>query len=147
MWGFEAWHLWIALGLALAVAELLGAEFVLLALGIACLGGAAAAMAGAALATQILTTGVLAAVLVPFAITRLRHAVRPGSRYGVTGSGAERGTVVEVIEQAGDVGLKFRGDFLPARLPDGDSPEPGTRVRIREVRGITAIVDPAEPDD
>lgn len=147
MLGFEAWHLWIALGLALAVAELLGAEFVLLALGLACLGGAVAAITGAALATQILTAGVLAAVLVPLAVIKFRHAMRPNSRYGVTGSGVERGTVAEIVEQAGEIGLKFRGDFLPARLPDGNRPVPGTRVRIREVRGITAIVEATGPDD
>lgn len=146
--GFEAWHLWVVLGLALAVAELLGTQFVLLALGVSCLAGAAVAgFTDADLGTQILATGVLAAVLVPLAVARLGRRIRPTEGYGVTGTGAERGTVAEVLERAGDVGIKYRGDFLPARLTDGSKPVPGARVRVIALRGITVTVEPVSAAD
>ncbi|HAR09302.1 MAG TPA: NfeD family protein, partial [Cobetia sp.] len=46
MVGLAAWHIWVILALILAGLELLGAQFVLLALGVSALGGALAAGLG-----------------------------------------------------------------------------------------------------
>jgi membrane protein implicated in regulation of membrane protease activity len=138
----RAWHLWLLLGILLAIAELAGAGFVLLALGMACLAGAAAAAwTDWGLSAQILTAAIVAAVLTPLAIYRFRTSVRL-RRPGPLDRGWERGRRAIVERYGGRAGVRLNGDFFPARLADGREPAEGEEVEVVGIEGITAHVRP-----
>lgn len=137
----EAWHVWVIIGLLLAIAELLGAEFVLLALGVSCLTGAGvAATTDLGVSWQLGLTAATAALLVPFFVHFFRSVLAPGRQ--VAGEGGGIGERVTLIEHNGRLGLRYKGDFFPARGVDGQPLAAGTVVEIRAFEGITALVSP-----
>jgi membrane protein implicated in regulation of membrane protease activity len=139
--GLEAWHLWILLGLLLAIAELSGSGFVLLAMGVACLAGAAvAAFTEVGLAGQIVATVLTAAVLSPLFVGWYRAIHRSTS--GPRDEGWERGRPATVERYAGRLGVRLDGDFYPARYGDGRELAEGARVEVERIEGITARVRP-----
>lgn len=140
----QDWHLWIIAAIGFALAELLGAEFVLLGFAAAALIGAAVAgLTAAGVSAQITAAAIAAIIIVPAFVFAFRLWVRPPHGYGVIGSGAEAGTEVEVITlDDGSVGVVINGDRLRARLEGGGVPLPGERVRIERIEGISAIVRP-----
>lgn len=135
----EAWHWWVLLGLLFAIGELLGAHFVLLGLGIGCLGGAAASLFDASLTVQVFSWGVLSAVVTPLLINYFRstHDKRPG----ILDEGWAIGMSGVTEEYGGRVGIRLKGDFYPARYADTEQPpEAGVPVVVCEMRGITVFV-------
>jgi membrane protein implicated in regulation of membrane protease activity len=135
----EAWHWWVLLGLLLAIGELLGAQFVLLGLGIGCLGGAAASLFGAPLTVQVFSWGLVSAVATPVLIRHFRssHDKQPG----ILDDGWAVGRSGVTEEYGGRVGLRLKGDFYPARYFDTEQPPAaGVPVEVREMRGITVFV-------
>lgn len=90
-----AWHVWLALGLLLIIAEVIGTELVLLALGAAALAtGLAAATADLGLNMQLLVYGIAAALFVPVFMTFYRRRFKPPARarWSATASGATPST-------------------------------------------------------
>ncbi len=144
MWvEFEAWHLWVILGLTLAALEMLGMAFVALAFGVACLAGALAAAAAQPLWLQIGATAAAGAVLTPLFIRSYRRIGGARERVSVTGDAGSRGQVAEVVCRQDRLGVLIKGDFFPAQLVD--SPPDcalavGQRVAIKNFSGITALV-------
>ena len=135
----EPWHWWVLLGMLLAIGELLGAQFVLLGLGIGCLGGAVASLFDTTLSMQVLSWGILSAVVTPLLVLYFRrtHEKRPG----ILDDGWAIGMSGVTEEYGGRVGVRLKGDFYPARyLEDEQPPEAGVPVEVRDMRGITVFV-------
>jgi membrane protein implicated in regulation of membrane protease activity len=135
----EAWHLWVLVGLGLAIAELLGAQFVLFALGVSCLAGAAAAAwTDWGLQGQLTVTLVAAAAITPLFVTLMRRLHT--KRQGPLDTGWERGREAVTERYAGRIGVRLNGDFYPARLADGSPPPAGVLVRVERIEGNTARI-------
>lgn len=136
----ESWVFWVIGALALAIAELLGAEFVLLALGVSCLGGAAVAYyTDAGIGGQLAGFAAVAIVMVPLLAVWLRRKFAPPSGYGTTGTGGECGARVVVENVGGKPYVRYRGDQFPVACAQG-LPQIGETVEILEFKGITAQV-------
>ena len=142
-WNPAFW--WLLLALILGLAELASGALVLLALAVAALVTAAVAATGFDLTIQLLAMGVLAGVLVPLAIWKIRPRFSPrGVRYGTTGTGVEKGRVYVTERRDFDdaTGIKINGDFYRLRLSDTGESEllAGTQVIFEQFDGTTAVV-------
>lgn len=136
----DAWHIWVVVGLLLALAELLGLGFFALALGLACLAGALSAALAAPFSVQLLATGITGAVLAPLLSRSLRHASRSNRFASLAGEGRpQKGSVV--VGRDGDVRVRVEGDMFPVRSLSGRVLEQGATVIIHRFDGITALVD------
>jgi len=134
--------LWLIAGVVLAVAELFTASFFLVMFAAGAFAAAAAAGLGAPVAIQ----GVV--FIVVSLLTTL--AVRPALRRW---AGRGEGEAIPVGEIAGheavvlervdaDQGvIKIDGELWQARAIDADQVmEPGERVRVIDIKGVTALV-------
>lgn len=138
------WQVWVLLAILLALAELLGTQLVLLALGLSCLAGAAvAAWTPWGLTAQLGATVVTAAVLTPTMVYAFRQR-RQGDAPGPLDAGWEHGREA-VLERYGErLGVRVRGDFFPARPAAGELPPEGARVTVLRLESLTAVVLPLE---
>jgi membrane protein implicated in regulation of membrane protease activity len=76
-------------------------------------------------------------VMFPF----VRIAYQPGSRGGPTRLIGERGTAQDALLPSGDV--RISAELWRAELRPGSPPvEPGDRVRVLAVHGLTLVVEP-----
>ncbi|KNX39074.1 NfeD family protein [Luteipulveratus halotolerans] len=135
--------LWFVAALALAAAELLGAEFVLLMLA-----GGALGAAGTALAlpdNHWLPFVVFAVISVLLVLVVRPPLLRYLNRQGPAALGMHRivgapATVLApVTEHAGEV--KIRGEVWSARATEGEPPlPPGTEVTVVRISGATVYV-------
>lgn len=137
--------LWIVLGIALVVAEVFTATFVLVMLA----GGAFAAAVAAAVGAPVLLQAIVFAGVSTLSVWLLRPLVRRRMLGGGTGepeSEAVReleGAAGEVVERVTTTAglVKLEGELWSARAFDATQViEPGERVRVVEVRGATAMV-------
>jgi membrane protein implicated in regulation of membrane protease activity len=137
--------LWIVLGIALAIAEAFTATLfvIMFAAGAFAAGGAAAL--GAPLLVQVLVFAVVSAMSVAAVRPVIMRHQLPASATGDVPFGIEAiegscATVVEAVD--GDHGVvKIDGETWTARSYDGiDVFQPGERVRVVKVRGVTAMV-------
>lgn len=139
----DAWVVWMIVALVLGVAEVVtGGSLVLLMLG----GGALAGSATAALTDNeflpwvsfaVVSLGLLGLVR-PVARKHMNApmALRTGAERLV---GEEAVVIAEVTDRDGRV--KLGGEVWSARaFGDGETFEPGTRVRVLEIDGATALV-------
>lgn len=138
----SAWHLWLILGMVLIIAEVIGTEFILLALGAAALvTGAITGAFDLGLDAQLLTSAVAAAVLVPLFIRLYRRRFKATGTRAVISEGLFQDTEL-LIEAYGErTGIRIQGDFFPAASTEGDPLQAGELVRVLELRGLTAIVE------
>lgn len=136
------WQIWLLLAIVLAALELTGAHFIMLALAASALVVVLVTLVSVpSLTAQVLIFIAAALVLTPgFVIWFRRHFQGRQSRTGVAGESGygERTAVVEKREER--VGVALEGNWFPARLENGNAPEPGERVRVIGFEGITAIV-------
>lgn len=140
--GMSAWHLWLIAGMVLIIAEVIGTEFILLALGAAALvTGLVTATFGLGFDGQLIVGAVAAALFVPTFIRFYRRRFKATGAKAVIGEGVYRDNEMLIEEYGGRVGLRFQGDFFPARSTEGDPLKPGELVRILEMNGVTAIVE------
>jgi membrane protein implicated in regulation of membrane protease activity len=137
MFEIEAWQVWIVLGLLLAIGEVLGTNFVMLGLGLACAGGSIAAASGAHLTGQITAFALASAVIVPLLVYLLR---RRGAARTYRDAGNFAGRSGRTERYNGRLGVRLNGDFFFARYEDGSEPEPDRQVTVVEMQGLTAIV-------
>ncbi|TDT40387.1 membrane protein implicated in regulation of membrane protease activity [Halospina denitrificans] len=136
------WQIWLLLAIVLATLELTGAHFIMLAMAASALVVALVTLLGVpSLTAQVLIFMGAALVLTPgFVIWFRRHFQGRQSRTGLVGESGYGERTVEVEKHGHRIGVALEGNWFPARLKNGDSPEPGERVRVIGFKGITAIV-------
>src|SRR5690554_6043342 len=138
----SAWHLWIILGIALVIAEVIGTEFILLALGIAALmTGLVTAAFDLGLDAQLVMAAVAAALCVPAFIRFYRRRFKATGAKMVMSEGLFHDTELMIEEYGGRAGIRIQGDFYPARSTEGDPLRQGELVRVLEMNGLTAVVE------
>ncbi|MBT8226175.1 MAG: NfeD family protein [Dactylosporangium sp.] len=135
--------IWLILGVALVVAEVFTATFVLLMFGIGALAAALVALLGAGAAWQALAfagVSTLSLVLVRPGIQHFMHRHSPKTPMGL--AAIEGGTALVLEEICADSGLvKIEGEIWRARPYDARQVIPaGEQVRVIEVDGATAMV-------
>lgn len=139
--------IWLAVGLVLAVAEVLSGEFVLLMLGGGALvaGGAALLGIGTALSAIVF---VIASVLLVFAVRpAVRRRLDRGVGVSIMHSEALVGHAAVVLATVDGHGgrVKIDGDVWSARALDHTEViEEGARVTVIEIKGATAFVVPRD---
>jgi membrane protein implicated in regulation of membrane protease activity len=80
-------------------------------------------------------------VMFPF----VRIAYQPGSREGGASLVGARGTAQDTLRPSGYV--RISAELWRAELPRGAPPvEPGDRIRVLGVRGLTLVVEPDESE-
>jgi membrane protein implicated in regulation of membrane protease activity len=152
MWdwlGENAWAAWFAAAAALAMAELMSMDFVLLMLGLGLAGGGVADLLGAPLPLQILVAVVVAMGTLVFVRPSVVRRLHQGPEL-TTGPAALVGRTALVTEEitahAGQV--KLAGEIWTARPYDESLViPPGSTVDVFEIKGATAVVYPVETPD
>ncbi|MCR6482338.1 NfeD family protein [Amycolatopsis sp. OK19-0408] len=143
-----AWAVvWLIVGIALMIAEVLSGDFVLIMLGVGALFGAGADVLTGNIFIDVAVFAVASVgmlVLVRPALKR-RFLAGTGHRTGIEALIGARAVVVSTVDfEAGQV--KLAGDVWSARsLSEHHEPiKPGTSVTVVEISGATAVVS-AEP--
>ncbi|MFK3982374.1 NfeD family protein [Micromonospora sp. NPDC050397] len=137
--------LWIVLGVLLLVAEVFTTTLVLLMFGVAALATAGVAALGAPPLAQVLVFGAVSALTVfavrPVIRRHRRSALESGEK--PFGTEAIEGSEALVLEQvdAGHGVIRIDGEIWTARSYDASQVfQPGERVRVIELKGVTAMV-------
>jgi membrane protein implicated in regulation of membrane protease activity len=135
--------IWLVAGILLAVAELVTVDLVLIMLAAGAIGASISAAVGAPVLIQVLVFAVVSVfglAAVRPAIKRRLHRNADHTPMGVEAlEGTEAVVVEQVTEGAGMV--KMGGELWSARSYDASQVmEPGSRVRVVEVKGATALV-------
>lgn len=140
------WAGWLALALVLGASEMLTLELTLLMLASGALAGMITALIVPGLwVVQVLVAVVVAVlmlfVLRPTLLRRIRSA--PGYRSALEKMVGSEGIVTgEITGSSGEI--KVNGETWSARAYEPDRViEPGERVLVFEVEGVTALVHPA----
>ncbi|MEO3818722.1 NfeD family protein [Plantactinospora sp. B24E8] len=138
--------LWIVLGVVLAVAEIFTTTLFLLMFGIGAFAAAGAAALGAPVSLQAVVFAAVSALTLLFA----RPAIRRNRQSEVSGDGEQAfgvaaiaGSAAFVLERVdADSGVvRIDGEIWSARAYDATQVmSPGERVRVIEVKGVTALV-------
>lgn len=138
--------LWIVLGVVLAVAEIFTTTLFLLMFGIGAFAAAGAAALGAPVSLQVVVFAAVSALTLLFA----RPAIRRNRQSEVSGDGEQAfglaaiaGSGALVLERVdADSGVvRIDGEIWSARAYDATQVmSPGERVRVIEVKGVTALV-------
>jgi membrane protein implicated in regulation of membrane protease activity len=140
---FVAVLLWLLAGVALAVAEIFTASFVLVMFAAGAFAAAAAAGLGAPVAAQGLVF-VLVSLLALLAVRpALRRHMERRQLDAPIGMEAIEGSMAVAVEKVdAEHGLvRIDGELWQARALDAAQViEPGDRVRVVEVKGVTAMV-------
>ncbi|WP_329047288.1 NfeD family protein [Amycolatopsis sp. NBC_01488] len=143
-----SWALvWLIVGIALMIAEVVSGDFVLIMLGVGALFGAGADVLTGNLFVDVVVFAVASVgmlVLVRPALKR-RFLAGPIHHTGIDALIGARAVVVSTVDyEAGQV--KLAGDVWSARSLSENVPpiEPGTPVTVVEISGATAVVS-AEP--
>lgn len=144
--GDNPWAAWVGLGAALAVAELLSLDFVLLMLAVGAFGGGGAAALGAGLPLQIVVAVAVAMgtlIFVRPSVVRRMHG-GPELTTGHANLVGKKALVVQDIDAHGGQ-VKLAGEIWSARPFDDTNVIPaGATVDVFEIDGATAVVYPAE---
>ena len=143
-WG---WILWTILGVALVIAEVFTAGFVLLWFGVGALAAALAAFLGAGVAAQFVVFIAVSAVLTALSRTIFTNYFsgrdEPGGlRTGAASLPGQVGTVVTSSRGALDEGaVKVYGSVWTAYPAEGEPPlEAGDRVVVERLQGASIYV-------
>lgn len=137
--------LWTLLGVVLVIAEVFTTTLLLINLAVGAFVAAGAAALGAPVVVQVLafTGGSVASLLAMRPLMRRRQAALDSSGSPAVGVEALEGSDAEVLEQVDSNGglVKIDGELWRARSYDGTQVfVPGERVRVIEVKGVTALV-------
>lgn len=138
----ETWQVWVIIGVLFIIAEVLGTEFILLALGFACVvTGLATNAFDLGINMQLLTAGISSAVFVPLFMRFYRRAFKAKGTRSLVSEGVGRDRDLEVIDYNGRLGIRIQGDFYPVASIDDSPVQAGDWVRLVEMRGVTAYVE------
>lgn len=137
--------LWIVLAVVLATAEIFTTTMLLIMFAAGALAAAGAAALGAPVVAQVLVFSAISALSVGAIRPIIRRHRLSAAESGDTPFGIEaiEGSPATVLEQVdADHGVvKIDGETWTARSYDGvDTYQPGDRVRVIQVRGVTAYV-------
>lgn len=137
------WLIWLLAAAALAIAETLSVNFVLIMLAGGAAVAAAAAALGLAVPLQALVFAIVAVGLVilvrPVALRHLELASHH-SRTGIDALVGRTAVVVSTVD-ARSGRVKIGGDEWSAQSLDPQQVlEAGSTVRVMEIRGVTAVV-------
>ncbi|HVV07735.1 NfeD family protein [Amycolatopsis sp.] len=136
--------IWLIVGIALMVAEVVSGDFVLLMLGGGALVGAGAALFTGNAVIDVIVFAVASAALLWLARPALkkRFLHGPDVKTGIEALVGTKGVALSTVD--GDGGqVKLGGDVWSARsLAEGEAIEPGTRVTVVQISGATAVVSP-----
>jgi membrane protein implicated in regulation of membrane protease activity len=139
----NAWVLWAALAIALAVGEIFTPGlFFLGPVALAAIVAGAVALAGIGVAVQLIVfiVGALASVAVLRPIARAHIKVPPLLRTGTAALVGAKATVVQRVDAEGGR-VRLGGEEWSARSYLEDQVlEPGTRVEVAKIEGATALV-------
>ena len=141
---------WLALALALGVAEMATMDFIFLML----VGGALAAATAAGLGISFTGQVVIAVLAALLLLALVRPVVIRRVRVGdatLTGTAALVGRDALVVETVTRTGgrVKLAGEMWSARIAPHTRPDallPGHSVRVLAIDGATAVVVPAGPE-
>ncbi len=141
-----AWLWWLGAALVLAIAEELSLGLVLLMLSGGALAGAVAAGFGASVVVQVIVAVVVAVLLLFTLRPWLLRRLRTRQRLVETNVNALVGRqAVAVTDVAGNGGrVKIGGEVWTARTRTGALVAAGTPVRVTQIDGATAVVEPIE---
>lgn len=138
----EAWLFWLIAAAILGIGEIATTGFFLAPFA----GGAlVAALVSAVGAGSVISLAIFLVVSI-FALTALRPIARAHLRQPPrvrTGTAALIGRTATVLERVADDegSVRIEGEVWRARPYDEDEViEPGTRVQVMEIRGVTAVV-------
>jgi membrane protein implicated in regulation of membrane protease activity len=139
----DAYLVWLLLGLALVIVELLTGTFYLVVLGVAAFGAGAAAWLGAGFPVQV-----IAAVLVAGVGAYFVHAYRArnaAQQMAPIDAGQPANFESWVDQPAGLARVRYRGASWEARLEGGDAPQPGAVLYVLAAEGNTLKVSLRRP--
>lgn len=132
--------IWLVAGLVLLGVELFTGTFVLVMLGGGALAAAATAFAGTPTTINVLIFAVVSLALIVGvrpALRRRMHTELDPMRHNPVG---ESGLVVQRVDRYSGQ-IKIDGELWSARaLEDGRVFEPGERVTVMQLSGVTAVV-------
>ncbi|MGI5148930.1 NfeD family protein [Plantactinospora sp. CA-294935] len=137
--------LWIVLGVVLVVAEIFTTTLFLVMFGVGAFAAAGAAALGAPLALQAVVFAAVSALTLVVArpvIRRHRQSALTGDEqpFGVQAIAGSNALVLERVDANSGV-VKIDGEIWTARSYDATQVfAPGDRVRVIEVKGVTALV-------
>ena len=138
----QVWQVWLLLAIVFAALEMMGAQFIMLALAASALVVVLVTLvASPSLTAQLILFLVAAAVLTPgFIIWYRRHFQGRQNPTGVAGESGYNHRSARVKSRGERVGIELEGNWFPVQYEGGDHPAPGEQVRIVRFEGITAIV-------
>jgi membrane protein implicated in regulation of membrane protease activity len=135
--------IWLIAGVLLAVAELVTLDFVLIMLAGGAFAAALTGLVGAPVLAQVVVFAVVSTLGLVGARPAIRKRMHHSAEPAVMGVEAIEGSEATVIEQVaeGRGMVKIGGELWSARPYDATQVlEPGTLVRVVEVKGATALV-------
>ena len=139
----EHYLVWLLIGMALVIVELLTGTFYLLVLGIACFGASVSAFLGHAFGTQAIVAGCVAALGVYFVHAyRARNAAR---QMVPIDAGMPANFESWIDQSAGLARVRYRGAAWDARIDESAALEPGTLVYVLAANGNTLKVTVKRP--
>jgi membrane protein implicated in regulation of membrane protease activity len=139
----DAYLVWLLLGLALVIVELLTGTFYLLVLGAAAFGAGAAAWMGAGFPVQVVTAVVVAGVGAYFVHAyRARNAAQ---QMAPIDAGQPANFENWVDQPAGLARVRYRGASWDARLEGAEVPQPGAVLYVIAAEGNTLRVTARRP--
>lgn len=134
---------WLGVAAILAVAEMLGLEFILLMLAVGALAGMVAAVVGLAIPLQLLCFALASVAMLALVRPNLIKRLHPGADLSL-GHGklvGQRGMVTEAISNDTHGRIKLAGEIWTAAPYDEFTTiAPGEAVEVLEIRGATAYV-------
>jgi len=139
----DAYLVWLLLGLALVIVELLSGTFYLLVLGVAAFGAGAVAWSGGGFAVQS-----IAAAVVALAGAYFVHAYRArnsAQQMAPIDAGQPANFEGWVDQQGGLARVRYRGASWDARLEGDAALQPGALVYVLAAEGNTLRVTSRRP--
>jgi membrane protein implicated in regulation of membrane protease activity len=138
----QAWQVWVILGVLLIIAEVIGTEFILFAIGVAFLvTGVMTDAFDFGLNMQLLTAGIASAMFVPLFMRFYRRVFKATGTKSLVSEGVGQDEDLQIVDYAGRLGIRIQGDFYPARTFDDAPLAAGDWVRLVEMKGVTAFVE------
>ena len=139
----DAYLVWLLLGLALVIVELLTGTFYLLVLGVAAFGAGAVAWFGGGFAAQSIAAAVVALAGAYFVYAyRARNSAQ---QMAPIDAGQPASFENWVDQQGGLARVRYRGASWDARLEAGESPQPGALLYVLATEGNTLRVTSRRP--
>ncbi len=141
---FEDWQAWLALAVALGVAELFNLDLVLLMLAAGSLVGVVLAVVGAPVVAQVLAAVAAAIAMLAFVRPSMVRRLHAGPEL-VLGHAALVGKQAVVVDEVSADGgqVRISGELWTARPYDGTTVIPvGAHVDVLQIQGATALVHP-----